>query len=292
MPMRITSIGASVVIECTRAPELAAWMETAETLRRIIPDGSTASDDEREPADITVEAHGTIWRVEFGGTCVSTHRPEDVLSLAEGFLEVRRQEKLGVCHLHATAVVRNGDAIVIFGGANSGKTTLALSLRQHGWKFAYDDKVLLAPERVELAGGRPYVRAAEHLVLAGLLPPPAGPLLPLPRFGEAPPWRVVALVRPFLTRLAADAELHAIAREELPWEVYPRMSEAISLPRHLRLFDEALPGRDTRALASWRARAVARLCLSCPATEVVGSPSAAALLVDAFARDHGIKPDS
>ena len=198
--------------------------------------------------------------------------------------------KLGVCHLHSTAVVRGADAIVIFGGANSGKTTLALSLQEYGWEFAYDDKVLVAPERVEIAGGRPYVRVAEHLVAAGLLPGPAGPLVPLPISSGSSPWRIRALIRPFLTHLASDAELRTLTPDELPWEVYPYMSEAISLPRQIRTFDEALPGMDTRMLASWRARAVATFCRSCPGAEVIGSASAAARLVAMFARDSRSEP--
>jgi hypothetical protein len=266
-------------------------MRTAEAVYRMIPDASVVCWDGSGSPDITVVAQGeSSWQVTIGETCIRTHRPEDIVSLVEGLLEVRRQE-VGVCHLHATAVVRGENAIVIFGGANSGKTTLALSMRVYGWDFAYDDKVLIAPERREIVGGRPYVRAAEHLVLAGLLPGPPGPLLPLPRSGGLPPWHMVALIRPFLSHLASDAALYTIAPNELPWEIYPRLSETISLPRHIRMFDEALPGLDTRSLASWRARAVATLCHDCPAAEVMGESSVAASLVESFIQNSSPKPE-
>jgi hypothetical protein len=58
-------------------------------------------------------------------------------------------------HIHASAVAREGRAILIIGDSHVGKSTLALHLLLRGWRFMTDETVLVEPESLEL---RPFPR--------------------------------------------------------------------------------------------------------------------------------------
>jgi len=85
--------------------------------------------------------------------------------------------------LHATAVVRDGWAVLLTGPPGAGKSDLALRLIDRGWTLLADDYV-----RLEAGDGRVFAHAPE--TTRGLLEVRGIGLLPFPIHGPAP----VALV--------------------------------------------------------------------------------------------------
>ena len=287
--VQLESHGATVSLEVDL--EVRDFLAESVLVQRMIPSvhvSDVSDEDYASPPDVSVTSrrsellvstvHGKFW----------TSRPEDVVSISEGMLEARRQSNSGCCALHASAVVRGDVALVLFGADNVGKSALALELRNRGWLFTFDDKVLLAPERREVAGGRPWIRAAPHLVRAGLLLPPEGSWRELDRcLSEALP-KIALLVRPVLAFGSGSLDIRHIEADALCWELYPRLSEAISLPRQVGRFGDAFPGCDNRELSAWRARAVRDLCKCVQGIELVGTPSGAAAMLD----DIGVEDEN
>ena len=75
------------------------------------------------------------------------------LPLAQGLLaaEMAMNLQLALGHrrhllLHASAVERDGQAVLMTGESGAGKSTLATLLAARGWRFMGDEFVLLAPE--------------------------------------------------------------------------------------------------------------------------------------------------
>lgn len=57
--------------------------------------------------------------------------------------------------LHATAVVREGRAVLLIGPSGSGKSDLALRLIDRGWRLLADDQVMLACDGDRLTASAP-----------------------------------------------------------------------------------------------------------------------------------------
>lgn len=129
---------------------------------------------------------------------------------------------------HATAVARDGAALLLEGPPGSGKSDLALRLIDRGWLLVADDQAILAPDG---AGGW-QVRAPDSL--AGLLEVRGVGLLRLP-FAPG------ARARLILDLAAAPARLPAT----------PLAADAATgLPRlPLRPFEASAPLKAERAFA-------------------------------------------
>jgi hypothetical protein len=131
---------------------------------------------------------------------------------------------------HATAVARDGRALLLEGPSGCGKSDLALRLIDRGWLLVADDQVIVAPDD---AGGW---RAAAPPTLAGLLEVRGVGLVRLP----FAPWAQIALI----LDLAAEPP-------RLP---EPAADPATGLPRlALRPFEPSAPLKAERAFAAVRA---------------------------------------
>ena len=111
-----------------------------------------------EVADFTVRLEGARpWRriIRPAVTIAGDYTLPDAapLPLARGLLaaEMAMNLQLALGHrrhllLHASAVERNGRAVLMTGESGAGKSTLATLLAARGWRFMGDEFVLLAPD--------------------------------------------------------------------------------------------------------------------------------------------------
>lgn len=70
--------------------------------------------------------------------------PEDVVELCSEPVMRTVLSRLGYPALHAAALSRNGQAILVMGQKGAGKSTLASALQQEGWTLLADDLVRVA----------------------------------------------------------------------------------------------------------------------------------------------------
>ena len=144
-------------------------------------------------ADESVEAiHATLW----GVTDALRYR---MLELCEERLE-------RFVSLHAAAVARDGELVLLAGESGSGKTTLTLALLGAGWTYLSDD---LAPVSVETAHVHPFPKplgvkdaaaweGVREAFAGSALGPPAGSFLVPPALWDvaAEPLPVSAVLFP------------------------------------------------------------------------------------------------
>lgn len=129
--------------------------------------------------------------------------------------------------LHATAVAREGAAVLLVGPPGSGKSDLALRLIDRGWMLIADDRVIATPRAGEL-----WLSAPDSI--AGLIEIRGLGIVPAPHLPGAP------------ARLLADLSL---APERLP-EAEWRDVEKVQLPLlRLAAFEASAPLRIEWALA-------------------------------------------
>jgi serine kinase of HPr protein (carbohydrate metabolism regulator) len=129
--------------------------------------------------------------------------------------------------IHATAVARDGAAILLVGPPGSGKSDLALRLLDRGWQLVADDRVIATPEAGRLMLSAP-------ATLAGLLEVRGVGILPVEAAGRTP------------ARLLVDL---AEAPERLP-EPETREIAGVALPLlRLNAFEGSAPIKIERALA-------------------------------------------
>ena len=129
--------------------------------------------------------------------------------------------------IHATAIARDGAAILLVGPPGSGKSDLALRLLDRGWRLVADDRVIATPEAGALMLSAP-------ATLAGLLEVRGVGILPMEPAGPAP------------ARLLVDL---AATPDRLP-EAESREIAGVALPLlRLNAFEASAPIKIERALA-------------------------------------------
>lgn len=129
--------------------------------------------------------------------------------------------------IHATAIARDGTAILLVGPPGSGKSDLALRLLDRGWQLVADDRVIATPE----AGG---LMLSAPATLAGLLEVRGVGILPVEAASPAP------------ARLLVDL---AATPDRLP-EAESREIAGVALPLlRLNAFEASAPIKIERALA-------------------------------------------
>lgn len=109
--------------------------------------------------------------------------------------------------IHATAVVKDGAAVLLQGPPGSGKSDLALRLIDRGWLLLADDRVIAAERE-----GRLHLSAPE--TIAGRIEVRGLGILPAPHVPSAPACLVVDLSVP--PQRLPDPETRDIAGVSLP----------------------------------------------------------------------------
>lgn len=109
--------------------------------------------------------------------------------------------------IHATAVVREGAAILLVGPPGSGKSDLALRLLDRGWQLLSDDRVIATPDSAGLMLSAP-------ATLAGLLEVRGLGIISVPASSPAHARLLVDLAQ--LPERLPEQELQEIAGVPLP----------------------------------------------------------------------------
>lgn len=99
----------------------------------------------------------SLGRVDVADEGVESHAPDE---RSQAALRVRLGRwahgeylaRQGHRVLRGCAVVRDGKAVVLYGGARAGATVLGLMLRQRGWRIAADGNVIVTPDGLVLSG--------------------------------------------------------------------------------------------------------------------------------------------
>jgi hypothetical protein len=139
-----------------RTPELAVWLDR---------DGVTAC-----------HASGATGRriddrVVVGGADASVRDPVRAFRLATQLPLIDALSQHGRHAMHAAALERDGDAVLVLGDSGSGKSTLAYAGSQGGWRIVADDLSLVGIDGVAHVSGLP---KPVHVPGNLLTLPPAG----------------------------------------------------------------------------------------------------------------------
>jgi hypothetical protein len=87
------------------------------------------------------------------GRCTTLRELGPLLHGLVGLLAVRHYKHL--LAIHASCLVRSGNALLLPGRSGSGKTTMTAALMAAGWEYMSDDTALLLPQTLECVGA-PY----------------------------------------------------------------------------------------------------------------------------------------
>jgi len=81
------------------------------------------------------------------GQCACKRQLAPLLHGLVGLLAIRSYRYL--LALHASGLVRSGNALVLAGSSGSGKSTMAAALLANGWEYMSDDTVMLLPQTLD-----------------------------------------------------------------------------------------------------------------------------------------------
>lgn len=280
------ALGHRFVVRCDH-PAVAAYLDTAlATLacddRRTTTSGSTdpvcyeiTRDDDRDRFATYVDG-------EELATAASARR---AIGMVIWHVNRSAVESAVADHvvLHAAAVARDGQALVLPAAMEAGKTTLAAGLIDRGWAYLTDEAVALPLDgsRVRAYPKPLSIDAGSQEVLADWRPPDVDDALPPLRRGQ---WQVPATARPGGS-VTAEAELGAI--------VLPRYTEGADTALS-PLSRAATMARAAECTFAWQgeqlrerfAALAAAVRRSACGELVVGDLDAACETVEAFWEEH------
>lgn len=183
--------------------------------------------DEGEPAAVYRVARDDVhgWTATSGDSIEAVH--EDLWGLADALryamLELCEKELERFVTLHAAAVARDDELILLAGESGAGKTTLTLALLDDGWSYLSDDLAPLAvetglvhpfPKPLGVKDPAAFERVGGELAGLGLGSPKGSFLVPATRWDVAPkPLPVRALLFPrFATGAGLEIERLSAAK--------------------------------------------------------------------------------
>lgn len=221
--------------------------------------GPMTTGDESEPArTYTLARGGEGWIATAGDSVEAVH--ETLWGVTDALryrmLEVCEERLASYVTLHAAAVARDGELVLLAGESGAGKTTLTLALLDAGWTYLSDD---LAPVSIDTGLVHPFPkplgvkdpatwdRVGDAFDGLPLGPPVGSFLVPATRWDVAPgPLPVRALLFPrFSAGAALEVERVSAARAAALASAYVRKLDPSTVSLLNRLCAGAVCGRLT-----------------------------------------------
>lgn len=121
------------------------------TIPRIIPDSSIDEAVDSAPLIKVTESDTFIFKDTYPIYYYSGKKIDDIIFIAQYALNRKREEK-GKYSIHSSAVEKNGNAIILFGWKDTGKTTTAIKLtEEYDFKFVSEGSTVI-DENLKICG--------------------------------------------------------------------------------------------------------------------------------------------